>query len=416
MKDFIPRLRTDIEFIPASYQGERTVFVKDSLGLIEKPILLKGNVMEFLSLIDGERDIRDFQLELMRRKGGVFISLEEINKLLSELDSAFLLDSEHYHQEKERMITQYSLLEVRAASHAGNAYPAEPGELGAYLDSFFLEKKSSRLNEKDVFALISPHIDLNAGKKVYARAYQEIENSTPQRIIVLGTGHSIQEPLLSLTEKDFETPLGLVKTDKDWVRKMKEVGKGIICDNDIAHRSEHSIEFQLIFLQHLFGSDFFLLPILCGSFHKVLEEASRPSEIPGMDTFFTALRLTMTEYAADTLLIAGVDFSHIGPKFGHRQSASSMLLETKNHDKLLIDAVCKGDVEGFWAESRKVKGIYNVCGFSAIACLLEVLNGVRGHLLDYDIWQEESTRSAVSFAAIAFKGDQAESIKGEAHS
>jgi len=143
----------------------------------------------------------------------------------------------------------------------------------------------------------------------------------------------------------------------------------------------------------------------------VLEEASRPSEIPGMDTFFTALRLTMIEYAADTLLIAGVDFSHIGPKFGHRQSASSMLLETKNHDKLLIDAVCKGDVESFWSESRKVKGIYNVCGFSAITCLLEVLSGVRGHLLDYDIWQEESSRSAVSFAAIAFRGDRPETIK-----
>ncbi len=411
MKEFIPRLRTDIEFIPASYQGERAIFVKDSLGLIEKPVLLKSDVMEFLSLIDGERDIRDFQLELMRRKGGVFISLEEIKKMLSELDSAFLLDSEHYHQEKERMITQYSLLEVRVASHAGNAYPAEPGELGTYLDSFFLEKKSSQLNEKEVFALISPHIDLNAGKKVYARAYQEIENSTPRRIIVLGTGHSIQEPLLSLTEKDFETPLGLVKTDKDWVRKLKEFGKGIICDNDSAHRSEHSIEFQLIFLQHLFGSDFSLLPILCGSFHKVLEEVSRPSEIPGMDTFFAALRLTLTEYAADTLLIAGVDFSHIGPKFGHRQSAPSMLLETKNHDILLIDAVCRGDVEGFWAESRKVKGIYNVCGFSAIACFLEVLGGVRGHLLDYDIWHEESQRSAVSFAAIAFKGDQPETSK-----
>jgi len=268
MTDFIPRLRTDIELISTLYQGERAVFVKDSLGLIEKPVLLKGDVMEFLSLIDGERDIRDFQLELMRRKGGVFISLEEIKKQLSEFDSVFLLDSEHFHHEKKRMITRYSLLEVRTASHAGNAYPAEPGELGTYLDSFFLEKKSSRLSEKEVFALISPHIDLEAGKKVYARAYQEIENSNPRRIIVLGIGHSIQEPLFSLTEKDFETPLGLVRTDKDWVRKLKEAGKGIICESDIAHRGEHSIEFQLVFLQHLFGSDFSLLPILCGSFHK----------------------------------------------------------------------------------------------------------------------------------------------------
>lgn len=403
MEESIPKLRTDIEFIPVSYQGERAIFVKDSLGLIEKPVLLKGEVVEFLSLIDGKRNIRDFQVELMRRKGGVFVSSEEVEQLLLELDYAFLLDSERYRQKKDKIIEQYSLLEVRTASHAGNAYPADPGELGTYLDSFFLEKESSRLKEKEVIALISPHIDLKAGKRVYARAYQEIVNSAPASVMILGTGHSIQDPLFSLTEKDFETPLGRVKTDRDCVRNLKEAGKGVICDSDIAHRSEHSIEFQLIFLQHLFGSDFSLIPILCGSFHKVLEEGSRPSEIPGMDDFFTALGLSVTEHPSETLLVAGVDFSHIGPKFGHSQSASSMLLETKDHDKLLIDAICKKDVERFWLESRRIKGMYNVCGFSAIACLLEVLNDVRGYLLDYDIWQEETTRSAVSFAAITFE-------------
>lgn len=31
--------------------------------------------------------------------------------------------------------------------------------------------------------------------------------------------------------------------------------------------------------------------------------------------------------------------------------------------------------------------------------------GERSHLLDYDVWQEEATQSAVSFAAIAFEAE-----------
>ena len=404
-EEFIPRLRKDIELLPTSYQGTRAVLVRDSLGLIKKPIILQGETMEFLSLIDGKKNIRDFQLELIRRKGGVFVSSEEVEKVLLELDSAFLLDSERYRKERERIIAEYSLLEVRTAFNAGRSYPDDPEELRSYLDSFFCKKTedSPPIKAREIVALISPHIDLEAGKKVYAKAYQAIRNSAPRRIILLGTGHSLHESFLSLTEKDFETPLGRVKTDKDCVRKLKEGGDKVISPSDIAHRSEHSLEFQLIFLQSLFGSDFSLVPVLCGSFHKVLEQFSRPLEIPGMDNFLRALRLYVEENISDTLLVAGVDFSHIGPKFGHSQQALSMLIETKDHDKLLIDAICKGNVEDFWAESRRTSGRYNVCGFSAIACLLEIIVSARGHLLDYDFLQEEPTQSAVSFAAIAIE-------------
>lgn len=404
-EEFIPRLRKDIELLPTSYQGTRAVLVRDSLGLIKKPIVLQGETMEFLSLIDGEKNIRDFQLELIRRKGGVFVSSEEVEKVLLELDSAFLLDSERYRKERERIIAEYSLLEVRTAFNAGRSYPDDPEELRSYLDSFFYKETedSPPIRDREIVALISPHIDLEAGKKVYAKAYQAIKNSAPRRIILLGTGHSLHESFLSLTEKDFETPLGRVKTDKDCVRKLKEAGDKVISPSDIAHRSEHSLEFQLIFLQSLFGSDFSLVPVLCGSFHKVLEQFSRPLEIQGMDNFLRALRLYVEENISDTLLVAGVDFSHIGPKFGHSQQALSMLIETKDHDKLLIDAICKGNVEDFWAESRRTRGRYNVCGFSAIACLLEIIVGARGHLLDYDFLQEEPTQSAVSFAAIAIE-------------
>lgn len=407
MEKDIPRLRTDIEIIPTYYQEERALLVKDSLGLIKESILLKGEVLDIISLINGERNIRDIQLELIRLKGGVFMSSEAICEILSELDSAFLMDSEHYRQEKNKIIEEYSSLRVRKACLAGHSYPEAPEQLKAYLDSFFCPEKeaSSGLGDKEIRALVAPHIDLNIGKKIYSKAYQVLKNSFPKKIVLLGTGHSLQGAFISMSEKDFETPLGRVKTDKKWVRKLKEAGKKIVLPSDIAHRSEHSLEFQLLFLQYLFGSEFSIIPILCGPFHQVLNKASRPSGIQGMNDFLNVLRLCVEEQAKDTLIVVGVDFSHIGPKFGHREKASFLLFEAKEHDKILLDAICNGNLESFWAESRKANNKYNVCGFSALACLLELLSGKKGHLLGYDFWQEEPTQSAVSFAAIAFEAN-----------
>ena len=403
--DFIPRLRTDIEAISTSYQGKKALLVRDPLGLIEKPLLLQGEILEFIALMDGRRNIRDFQLEFIRMRGGVLVSSQEVEKLLSELDSAFLLDSERYRRERKRLIDEYSLLEVRQAFHAGRSYPAEAKELRIFLDSFFSSEPElpAEIRGKELIALVSPHIDLGAGRRVYARAYQALKNSTVRRVILIGTGHSLHDSFLSLTERDFETPLGRIKTDKDWVRRLREAGVDAVSADDIAHRSEHSLEFQLIFLQHLFGSNFSLIPILCGSFHTVLDKVSRPSDISGLKSFLEVLGLAAKEFDPGTLLVAGVDLSHIGPKFGHEQRASSLLYQAKNHDRLLIGAICKADVESFWQEMKKVKGVFNVCGFSALACLLEVLSGSKGFVLDYDFWQEESTQSAVSFAAIAFE-------------
>lgn len=405
MEEQIPKLREDIEIIPTFHKKQRAIIVRDSLGLIKEPLLLYGEVLSFIALIDGKRNIRDIQLDLIRERNGVFVTSEEVEKILSELDSIFLLDSERYRQEKKRIISSYSLLKLRTAFHAGRSYPKEPEKLRALLDSFFSNEEELRLPEKgkEVAALIAPHIDLEIAKKVYAKAYQTIKNSNPERVILLGTGHNIYGSFLSLTEKEFETPFGRVRTDKDWVRKLRRAGGKMVADDDLAHQSEHSLEFQLIFLQHLFESEFFLIPILCGAFDKILEKVSRPREVPEIKKFLEELQICFEELDSGSLIVAGVDFSHIGPKFGHNQKASSMLLEAKNHDKLLIDSICNGDIEGFWSELKRVHNTYNVCGLSPLACLLEIQPGAKGSLLAYDFWQEDSTQSAVSFAAVAIE-------------
>lgn len=402
MKEWMPKLRKDIDIIPTFHDGRRALLIKDSLGLIEKPFLIHGEILSFLGLIDGKRTIRDIQLDLIRLKKGAFVSSQEVRKILAELDSIFMLESEAYLREKEKILVSYSLLPKRAAFHAGRSYPQEPGELQIFLDSIFAQDKEPPFQGGETATLIAPHIDLNIGSKVYAQAYKAIKEARPRRVLLFGTGHSLYDSVFSLTEKDFETPLGTLKTDKEWVRRLRLEGKGIVASDDIAHRSEHSLEFQLLFLQYLFGSDFSFIPILCGSFQPYLQNVSRPRDIPGLDRFLNALESCLKEQDS-TLVIAGIDLSHVGPKFGHNQEASFLKMEAKSHDMALLEAVCKGDVEEFWKKAKSVDNRYNVCGLSCLATLLEIHPQRKGYLLDYEFWEEEATQSAVSFAAVVLE-------------
>jgi len=398
----IPKLRTDMEIFSTYHQGQKALVVKDALGLIKNPVVLQGQILDFIGLIDGKRTPRDIQLELIRQQNGVFVSVEDIQSLLSKLDSLFLLDSDHYRDTINKIFTDYKQQPVRAAVLAGQVYPGSIEALNKYLDSFFPEVPGVSVDKSDkkVSALIAPHIDLSVGKKVYSQAYTAVKEAFPRTVILLCTGHSLHHSYFSLTEKDFETPLGLVKTEKPFIRKLREASEEVVTLHDIDHRNEHSIEFQLIFLQHLFGSDFSLVPVLCGSLHNALAAFSRASEIPGVNGFLSELRKLIEKKGSDVLVVAGVDFSHIGPKFGHSFQASSLISGARDHDMRLIDAICRGDTLGFWAEAKKVGNRYNVCGFSSIACLLEILPGSVGQCLGYDFWEEEETQSAVSFAAI----------------
>ena len=186
-------------------------------------------------------------------------------------------------------------------------------------------------------------------------------------------------------------------------QRLRLAGGASVADSDIAHRREHALEFQLIFLQRLFGPSFSLVPVLCGSFREGLTAANRPSDLPGAAGFLAGLRDMVGDWGESVLCVAGVDFSHIGPKFGHGRDALALRSDAAGHDERLISAACRGDVEELWQESRRVGDRYNVCGFSSLACLLEVIPPSDGELLGHEFWHEEPTRSAVSYAAIVFR-------------
>ena len=403
MNETNPLRRTDLEFFPVQHGGDQLILIRDHLGLVQEGKAVAVLLYQILNLLDGTNTIRDLQMELIRQKGGVLVGIDEVQGLLEHLDESFLLDSERFRKARDQIVKGFSSEKVRPCSHCGQAYPNNPTELRNRLDEILTAEPPLPKPDGKITALISPHIDLSAGNRVYSSAYQMIKYAAPSRIVLLGVGHHMREHLFCVTVKDFETPLGVLKSEQSLVHKLREAGGDIMAPNDFAHRSEHSIEFQLIFLQHLLPeASFTLIPILCGSAQSCLSEYTRKAYLKKAGPFLDLLTQIVSEPAEETLLVAGVDFSHIGPKFGHEMPAHHLTGQSEIHDKNLLNHLSGLDADQFWEESSRVEDQFNVCGFSALACLLEILPPCKGQLLNYEIWHEEATRSAVSFAAAVF--------------
>jgi len=390
-----------------SHEGEQAILVRDSLGLVPEPVMLHGDSLQLLQLIDGRNSVQDIQLIIMRNSGNVFVAMEAIQNYINELDAIFLLDSPRYQEHKQKLIHEYSSADIREAHLAGKAYSEDGEELRSYLESVVAEgaDQMETIALQNIRALIAPHIDLELGRRLYGMAYHAIRQVSPRRVVLLGTGHSLRGAFFSITSKNFVTPLGTVTTDKAAIERLRDTGGELLCPHDLDHRHEHSLEFQLIFLQYLFGEEFTLVPLLCGSFQLLLNTVSRPADIPEIARFLQSVRELIQEDST-TLLVAGVDLSHIGLKFGHGQPASDLIEQAKVHDQRLLAALSRGDVQEFWEESLRVEDRYHVCGLSALACLLELTGPAQGHILGYDFWQEEPTQSAVSFAAAVITNEE----------
>ena len=403
MDESRPLVRRDLQYIPVQHEGQPLILVRDPLGLVPEGRAVAVGLYQLMMVLDGSMTIRELQTALMRQQGGVLVGADELKKILAYLDDAFLLESARFKQAKDEIVKEFCLKKVRPPSHSGQAYPDNPDELHKRLDRVMAGASSAAPPGGKLRALVAPHIDLSVGERVYGSAYHTLREAAPSTVVILGVGHSMGRDMFSLTEKDYETPFGRVGTDLDLVRELRQAGGAAVSSDDFAHRSEHSIEFQVVFLQHLLKrKEFRIVPILCGAAQGSLAEYSRRAYREVAGPFLKKLTEVLAAGGGEALLLAGVDLCHVGPKFGHEMPAAYLESQAKNHDKTLLEHLTQMNADGFWETSRSVNDHYNVCGFSALACLLEVAPPCRGIVLNYDMWHEAQTQSAVSFAAAAF--------------
>ena len=393
-----------LELMPVEAEGRQLVALHDPDRYVEDTAVVAPEALPLLGLFDGTHTLRDIQLELMRH-GASLIPIETLEELTSRLDRCMLLDNERFrqaHAERERAFAEQP---VRAATHAGGAYPAQAEDARAFLDE--LAGLAEPAPAGVLRRLIAPHIDLRLGADVHGAAAAALRAAgRPDVVVVLGVCHAASEHTFIACRKDFETPFGPVPHDGAFLDRL-EARLGVdLTRGQIVHQAEHSVEFQALWLAHLWPENPpALVPFLVGSFHEHVLAGTDPGEDDEIARFCEALRATIAEDGRDVLLLASVDLSHMGPRYGHEEGldeAAEARLAREDEDAL--ERMLAGDAEGFFRSVARDENARNVCGVAPIYVTLKLGEGT-GRLLRYGQGRiDPETGSVVSYAAVAFAG------------
>ncbi|HPC48466.1 MAG TPA: MEMO1 family protein, partial [Deltaproteobacteria bacterium] len=107
--------------------------------------------------------------------------------------------------------------------------------------------------------------------------------------------------------------------------------------------------------------------------------------------------------AGRVLVVAGVDFSHVGRKFGHDRGAAELVNRARAHDRDILECLGNRDAAGILRLSRQARDWSHVCGLPALVLFATILSvPTKAELLCHETYDEPATQSAVTYAAMVF--------------
>jgi len=409
MMDDKPKLR-HVEAAPIEMKGERVIGLRDPAGLSKSMIAIAPAAFFIVAQCDGQHTIADIQAEFEQHFGQP-VKEQKIRDLLDTLEGAFMLEGEKFEAHKREIVSEFQCAASRKAAHAGSAYPRKAEQLRSAIDDFFAPPNGPGAVDRlaagsGVVAIAAPHIDMQRGGPCYAHAYKAlVEGCRAQSFVILGTLHQHADAPFIVIDKDFETPLGKIECDHEFTRDLMERAGLASSDDDLAHLREHSVEFQAVFLKHFYGASqpVRIVPVLCGPLTRPDSDGA-PLETPAVAGFITALRDILRERGDRAAVIASVDLSHVGKRFGDQVGINQdMLNALEVLDRALLRHAVNMDADAFFRQNHDNRDRTHVCGFPALYTLLSVIQANTGRLLKYDQALEPEAESVVTFAAMAFE-------------
>jgi len=375
-----------VSAFPVTYSGKEMICLKDASGLAENTVLVPKHVFFIVSMLNGENSVQDIQVAYMRTFGNMLFS-DHIQKVIDDLDKNLFLEGERFEAYQQGLKTEFKNAETRPFLHLGDdMFPGIPAG--------------------SIKGIMVPHIDYMRGGPCYAWGYRGMETfDDVDTFIILGVNHMAAEPLFSLTPKPFETPLGLMDTDRDFVQGLIENCDQDLLEGEFYHRGEHSVELQAVWLKYLYADkgDVKIAPVLCGSFDGFIAKGISPIQDVRVSDFVNGVKETISASGRKVCLIASVDLSHIGPQFGHdRRVSLGDLTDIRRADLETLRSVEALDREGFWQSIARDANQRHICGLSAIYTLLSIIEAREGKLLKYSQWRDEQGRGCVTFASMVF--------------
>ncbi len=400
-----PTLR-NLQFSPIRENNEQYIVLWDPTGLSKDKLILPLSYFFIVQHFDGEHSLEEIGVLYLKRFGE-FLNPLNLERLVEDLDAKLFLEGERIEAVKEQARQAYRTSPVRKAVFAGRSYEADGQKLRSQIEGFFSAKDGPDRNPsenrgKKIKGLVAPTYDVREAGPIYAWAYKELQEAeTPDLFVLLGTAYSGMESSYALTDKDFETPLGIVRAERAILDRLRATVPSSF-DEDLCHQHEHAIEFQLPFLQYTVGckKPITIVPVLCAFPALALSD---PACRQAVDTFITALKEAIDASGRAACVIAAAELAHIGLRYGDPSPPTDFSFHRcMRQDLAMLKHVENLDPEAFAQFIRSENDQRRISGFSVIYTLLRLIQADKGHVLRYDRGITDQYNSTVTYAAMAF--------------
>jgi len=398
-----PVLR-NLQFSPIQQGEDQLIVLWDPSGLSAEKLILPLNYFFIAQHFDGEHSIQDIGALYLKRFGE-FLMPNKVEQLVADLEQKLFLEGERTEAARQQARSAYRQQPTRVAAFAGRSYEADGVKLKKQLDGFFASSegpdfKPSENQGKLIKGLVVPTYDLKQAGPVYAWAYKELQEAQqPDVYVIIGTAHAGLENLFAVTDKGFETPLGVVPVEQPILDRLKQDIPDCF-EEDSVHQSEHAIEFQLPFIQTGVSKPVTIVPILSSFSALSLNDATVRVAV---DRFLGIVHDAIRASKRAVCIIAAGELAHLGLRYGdsapptdfsfHR--AMQRDLEMLKHVEELKSAEFSHYIQQEQDQRR-------ISGFSPIYCLLRLIQADKGQVLRYDRGITDQYNSTVTYASMAF--------------
>ncbi len=243
----------------------------------------------------------------------------------------------------------------RSPAVADRFYPGSKKALSQTLDKLIPAIKGQQI---EAHAVVSPHAGYIYSGPVAGKTLSSV--IIPETVIILGPNHHGQGASVAVSTVSWEMPFGTVPVDSSITKSLIKTS-GVIAEDELAHRFEHSLEVQVPILQKL-QPELKIVPLVISAI-----------PYPMCVDLAKAIAMVIKESKKKVLLVASSDMSHY----------ESRTMATQK-DQLALERITAMDPEGLYNTVMDKR--ISMCGVIPVTIALEAaifLGATKANITDY---------------------------------
>ena len=386
-----PALRR-VHPVPLQKDNQLFLGLQDPCMLFPQMMVVPPQAFQVMQFFNGERSVDEIAGNLKLENAAPLV---ELVRRLDEFGLLWGPTCEALEDKKKAELQANGAFAAGASKSLGE----DPAAIRAQLEKWLDEAEDAEIDEP-ISGLVACHLDFARGYPIYASSYRTIaKGPKPDRVVVLGTNHFGLGDGVVMADIGYDSPLGRMPVDGKIVERVRAAsGKKLFVDI-LDHVSEHSVQFHIPWIQHLFGNVPMVAALVPDPTVGLLEDNG---ERLGVDDFVDVLGNAIAAEGGRTLYIASADMSHVGPAFGEPAPVNEQRRrEIEAHDRAMMKEFIAGP-DRLVAKMRESKNPTRWCSVGCMTAAARLAKPSGVELIDYRQAVDEKGNALVSSASMVF--------------